>query len=212
MSAPPVPRYVVGCDLGQSNDYTSILVVRPGDQAPPVYDLGHIERVPLGTRYPAIVAHLGGIVGALRRPMSSVPDRLPARPAVTLVVDYTGVGRPVADMLVDAALDCDLVLVTITGADAVTIGPGGEWRVPKRDLASAVQRILQESRLVVPDNHPMAQTLTTELTGFRAKINPRGHDSYGAGEDWRSAPHDDLVLGLALALWKAEYGVEVALW
>lgn len=217
-------NYFVGVDLGQSNDYTSILVIQPNGAPEPVYNLGHIERVPLHTRYPAIVEHVGKLVSALRRPRSEHIENefsaargeyyrsTPIVPDVTVVVDYTGVGRPVADMMVDAKFDCDLVLVTITGGDTVTIGDGGERRVPKRDLASVIQRVLQEGRLIIPANHPMAQTLATELTGFRVKINLRGHDSYGAGDDWRSAPHDDLVLGLALACWQAESWQTANVW
>lgn len=208
-----IPKYIVGVDLGQSNDFTSVLVISPDESVEPVYNLGHIERVPLQTRYPAIVSHIGKVVNALRRPVDAhmlvvhghtITAVRQVVPEVALVVDYTGVGRPVADMLVDADLDCNLVLVTITGGNTVTQSEDGEYRVPKRDLASVIQRLLQEGRLKMPANHPMAETLTTELTGFRVKINLRGHDSYGAGEDWRSAPHDDLVLGLALACWFAE--------
>jgi hypothetical protein len=206
------PQYLVGVDLGQSNDFTGIMVVRPeqvADQPDRTYTLGHIERVPLQTRYPAIVTHVAQVVTVLRRPVALTEGAVPIRPDVTLVVDYTGVGRPVADMILDADIDADIQLVTITGGDSVTRGDGGEWRVPKRDLASVIQRLLQEHRLVMPANHPMADTPTQELTGFRVKINLRGHDSYGAGEDWRSAPHDDLVLALALACWRGEYGVAV---
>lgn len=214
------PRYFIGADLGQSNDYSTVLVISPNDDPDPTYNLGHIERIPLRTRYPAIVKHLGDVVNALRTPVRQTvtapvlgtPVSIEVKPHVTLVVDYTGVGRPVADMIVDAGLDCDLVLVTITGGDSVNDGDMGEKRVPKRDLASAIQRVLHEERLIMPADHPMAETLTTELTGFRVKINLRGHDSYGAGEDWRSAPHDDLVLGLAVALWYAESFREANVW
>lgn len=212
-----IPRYIVGMDLGQANDFTSLIVVRSSDGADPIYTAGHIERVPLATRYPAIVAHVKHVIAALRQPVGAEVVRIVGgvdapKPDVALIVDYTGVGRPVADMLLDARLDCTLILVTITGGDTALCADSGEWRVPKRDLASVVQRLPQEGRLEIPANHPMAETLTRELTGFRVKINLRGHDSYGAGEDWRSAPHDDLVLALALACWWGEHWVEVAIW
>jgi hypothetical protein len=196
------PRYIVGVDLGQANDYSSVLVIRPDESKEPIYTLGHIERIPLDTRYPQVVRHVSALVEYLRMPVKLTNDF--SIPNVTTVVDYTGVGRPVADMFIDAKIGGSLILVTITGGDSVTRGDRGEMRVPKRDLASVIQRLLQEHRLIIPASHPMASTLTTELTGFRVKINLRGHDSYGAGEDWRSAPHDDLVLGLALACWQAE--------
>lgn len=206
-------EYLLGLDLGQANDYTSLIALRPEGANDPHYRAGHIERIPLGTRYPAIVTHTNQIVNALRRPIVLIAGTVPVVPDVTVIADYTGVGRPVADMIEDADLDCDLRLVTITSGAEVTRGDRGEYRVPKRDLASVVQRVLQESRLSIPANHPMAETITRELTGFRVKINLRGHDSYGAGEDWRSAPHDDLVLALALACWEGDrHRVEVALY
>ena len=53
-------------------------------------------------------------------------------PDVVLVVDYTGCGRPVFDMLVAAELDCTLVPVTITGGDKVIYDGQTGYRVPKR--------------------------------------------------------------------------------
>jgi hypothetical protein len=47
--------------------------------------------------------------------------------------------------------------------------------------------------------------LKRELTNFKAKISLSGHDSYGAGDDWRSSKHDDLVLAVALGVWCGEH-------
>jgi len=190
------PAFVAGLDLGRAADFSAWAVLERADEGGEArYDLRHVDRV-RGHRYPAIVAHTKDLVATLRA-------REP-RPELALVLDYTGCGRPVADMFVDAGIGVPLVLVTITGGDAVQRGEAGEWRVPKRDLASVVQVVLQAGRLRIADGLPHARTLTEELTGFRVKIGLSGHDSYGAGEDWRSAPHDDLVLSLALALWWGE--------
>jgi hypothetical protein len=54
---------------------------------PPIFQVGHLERVPLGTPYPGIVAHVG-------RLLTKLPDHS------ELVIDFTGVGRPVFDMFV----------------------------------------------------------------------------------------------------------------
>ena len=45
-----------------------------------------------------------------------------------------------------------------------------------------------------------------ELLAFRVRISQlTGHDSYGAGTDWRDGgAHDDLVLALACGAWYAE--------
>jgi hypothetical protein len=54
---------------------------------PTVFEVGHIARLPLGTAYPVIVAHVGTLL-----------SRLPAD--TELIIDETGVGRPVGDMFV----------------------------------------------------------------------------------------------------------------
>jgi hypothetical protein len=69
-----LPRYYCGVDLGQSHDHTAIAILRrvqffktnEGGQRnakwtehkPSVFQLGYLERVPLGTTYPGIVAHV----------------------------------------------------------------------------------------------------------------------------------------------------------
>src|SRR5262249_45729100 len=75
----------------------------------------------------------------------------------------------------------------------------GGWRVPKRDLVSAVQATLQTKRLKIATALPETVTLTRELQAFRVKVNvATGHESF---EAWRERDHDDLVLAVALAVW-----------
>ena len=152
------------------------------------YACGHLERFRLGTSYPAVVARVGEL---LRTP--------PFAGRTALVVDGTGVGRAVTDMLRQAGLSP--VVITITGGDSVTF-EGGAWRVPKRDLVGVTQVLLQSGRLKVAESLQLAPTLVSELLTFRVKISElTAHDSYGA---WREGSHDDLVLALACAAWYAE--------
>jgi hypothetical protein len=191
LSAPRRTRYLIGLDLGQAQDYSAWVVAKRNerDGRNAAYDIGHLDRVQ-GARYPA------------HEP----------RADIELVVDFTGVGRAVADLLVDEIRGADVELVTITGGDAVTRGEHGEWRVPKRDLASVVQVLLQSSRLRIAEELAHARTLTEELVNFRVKISLAGHDAYGAGAEWREGNHDDLVLALALACWRGECGVQPRIW
>jgi len=66
--------------------------------------------------------------------------------------------------------------------------------------------LLQSERLKIASALPLAAVLTQELLAFRVKISQlTGHDSYGAGTEWRDGgAHDDLVLALACAAWWAE--------
>jgi hypothetical protein len=162
LSASQQTRYLIGFDLGQAQDYSAWVVAHrvARDGEPVAYDVGHLDRVQ-GARYPAVVAHTRALIAALT---SQAP-----RADIELVVDFTGVGRAVADLLVDEIRGADVELVTITGGDAVTRGEHGEWRVPKRDLASVVQVLLQSSRLRIAEGLAHARTLTEELVNFRVR-------------------------------------------
>ena len=216
-------RYLVGVDLGQSRDPSAVIVMkrtagtvdynfsigqrlREHDfETGAVYDVGHIERLPLSTRYPAVVEHTRALIHSIRGSERPTPD-------VHLVVDRTGVGRAVGDLMQEADKDLNPVLVTITAGDAVTRADDGGYGVPKKELASVVQRLLQTGRLRIAEGQPFEAELKEELAGFRAKIKLSGHVSFAAGEDWRSAPHDDLVLALALAAWAGEKGLASESW
>lgn len=143
----------------------------------------HLERI-RGEPYPVIVARVERLMGALP-PLG-----------VQLVVDGTGVGVAVIDLLRQAGLQP--VSIVITGGDRAS-RQGVEWHVPKRDLVAAVQAGLQTDRLQIAPASPLADVLVTELDNFKVTIDARTrHDSYSA---WRERDHDDLVLATALPLW-----------
>lgn len=129
----------------------------------------------------------------------------PSPPPVDLVVDQTGVGPFALDPMRERGLEP--VGITIHGGDAVTRSSETQaYRVPKRDLASAVYNLLEAGRLRVADL-PDARVLRAELQNFRIKIQAGGHDTYGAGAgaEWRDGEHDDMVLSVACAAWLGEY-------
>ncbi len=199
---PPTPWFYAGLDLGQSADFSALAIAerdrppaRAGDPRgdPAGYAVPWLQRFPLKTPYPAIVAEVAAL---LRRLAARTPT-----PAIRLVVDATGVGRPVVDLLRRERLPARLIEVTITGGNATT-HEGGAFHVPKRDLVSTVQVLLQGQRVKIASALPDAATLTAELLNFQVKISAEtAHDSYGA---WREGTHDDLVLAAALALWFGE--------
>jgi hypothetical protein len=177
------------------------------------YHVPLLDRFPRGTSYPDIVTHVRSLVmrsslhtgpaavewvsvgpGGGRMPSSwTSRDRSP-----TIVVDATGVGRAVLDMLRRAGLKPKAV--TIHGGNVVT-SANGEWRVPKRDLVAAVQVALQTGKLKIARRLPLAPLLIEELLNFRVTITETAHDAYEA----RQGKHDDLVLALAIALWHDMY-------
>lgn len=215
----PVRRYVLAADIGQSVDPTAIaiacyvrdplpapegigadLVQRLG---PARFEVSFLERVPLGTPYPAVVQHVGNLLA-----------RSPLRGNCELVIDRTGVGRAVFDLFVLAGLSPIGVTIT-SGGDKETQEPDGSgWRVGKLALVSRLQSELHSGTLKISSQLPDAPALISELGDFRANISDAGFASFGA----RTGKHDDLVLSLALAIWhlaprtNSGYSTEAAPW
>jgi hypothetical protein len=168
-------------------DYVSYL--RRQEKLETKFLLRYLERVPLGTSYPAIVSRV--------RDMVRTPE---LRGRCTLVVDGTGVGRPVVDLLRESDIDCEIVPVTITGGNAAR-RDGSGWTVPKRDLVASVQVLLDQGRLTMAAGMPRLKTLMNELMSMRVRLTREGNEQFGA---WREGEHDDLALALAMACWRAK--------
>ncbi len=123
--------------------------------------------------------------------------RTPEPPPPRLLVDATGVGRPVLDLVRQARMPADVRGATITAGDALS-RDGLDYRVPKADLVGTLQLLLGDGRLKWAATLPLRAELEAELADFRVKLTAAAHESYGA---WREGQHDDLVLALALASW-----------
>jgi hypothetical protein len=222
----PKPDFVLGVDLGQAQDYTALVVLErnkvatgevkrqtiissasydmagnptaggPYRRDTPIlenhYAARHIERLPLGTPYPEQVGHIKGLFERLKATGQEV----------SLAVDQTGVGRAVVDMLRGTKLP--VTAISIHGGATVT-REGRDYGVPKRDLVSVVQVLLQTARLKIDKTLPEASVLTAELQAFKYSISASGHDRYGNDvSEWRENSHDDLVLAVAVAAWYGE--------
>jgi hypothetical protein len=201
--------FFVGLDLGQSADYSALAVI----QKVPNYDaktgkhsselqLKHLERYPLKTPYTTIADQVKSLLGG---PPFTTPviwgGRL-VRPTTELIVDATGVGVAVTDLLKERGLNH--IAVTITGLGQKVNRHGTrEYSVPKQDLISALEVPFHKGTLKLPKGLEGWPMLREELLNFRRKQNTRtAHISY---EHWRESDHDDLVLAAALACWKATY-------
>lgn len=192
--------YFVGLDLGQSQDYTAVAVLErpfgraidPPDRRRPGFALRHLRRFPLGTPYTVVGTE---VLALLRSPVLR---------GAGLVVDQTGVGRPVVDMLADKLRNqvaCRLLPVTITGGHTVTTGDPTSLHVPKKELISTLQVLLQTRRLHVARALRETPVLVSELENYRVKITAARNEVF---EAWRENRHDDLVLAAALAAWAGE--------
>ena len=190
--------YFVGLDLGQCQDFTALAVVEKTEVAgawdaaafayakETAVRLRHMERIPLGTSYPEVVARVGKVIRSAAL----------ANGRRHLVVDATGVGQPVVDLLEREDLPCEIWPVTITGGTSEGLSKT-TYRVPKRDLIIGLQVRLQAGDLLIASGLKEGTTLTRELADMRVQMTSGGREKYGA----RSGEHDDLVLAVALACW-----------
>lgn len=205
-------KYILGLDLGQANDPTGLVILERSqswtmDTVPveekdryvitkwrerekvsdPIYKARHVERLKLGTPYPEVVDYVKTLI-----------NREEIGGNYGLVIDMTGVGRPVFDIAKKAGLDA--VGVTITGGDTVSWQSSRTARVSKRILVGTVTAVMQTGRLRLAKDMDGVDALQKELLDFRVKVTDSANDIYSA----REGAHDDLVLSLALALWIGE--------
>ena len=186
--------------MGQARDPTAVAVVECAEvlgawdavmyahRKYVEFRLRHLERMALGTPYTEAAERVVKITRS-----AAMAGRC------TLVVDATGVGRPVVDLLKRERPGCLLMPVNITGGTSESRN-GAYYGVPKRDLVTGVQVLLQSGGLQIAAGMPYGAALVEEMAEMRAKVTAAGNTQFGA---WREGAHDDLVLAVALACWAA---------
>jgi hypothetical protein len=166
----------------------------------PYFFVGHLERIPLQTPYPEMAR-------GVRLRLGHIPERS------ALIIDATGVGRPVVDEFREAWGGYDplthqritlpgkpsIVALTITNADQPRSEQWDEWYVPKRVLIMQLIVTLQQRRLDVAAELGEFMTWIKEAQNFQWKVGAnKVDDLYG---QWRAGAHDDLLLAVAIAVW-----------
>jgi hypothetical protein len=178
----------IGVDLEKMRDHSAIAVVRSPDTTETTARLSpwqvierrrtdpsalvYVEKIPLGTPYIRVVERV--------QQVAQHPEMGGERRVV--VVDATGVGMPVVEMLRGARLGCELRAVTITGGVGER-NSGGIYSVSKTDLMLGLRTRMEQGWVEVARRLPEWAELRKQMLGFG-----------GAGAD-------DLVLAFALAVW-----------
>lgn len=215
---PPIPKpvaapapeggaeYFSGLDLGQAQDPSALTVFEKtlgpdptGKSKEPVgfYALRGLHRWPLGTPYTEIVDDMAKRFSA------------PPLKGTHLAVDRTGVGRPVVELLHKAGVQAQIRSITITWGHGSRGAAGGAFNVAKVELVGVLQVLLQQRRLKVAKDLPLAPILVKELQNFRVKISAAGNELF---EAWREGEHDDMVLAAGCAVWLGERGRRANIW
>ena len=218
-------NFVAGLDLAQTADWSALVVAEHvqrhagmrqwrRDRADGCYMTGEFEELEDTFRVRHIQRWRGSAYQVVVNQVCEVLSRPPLRGQVALVLDETGVGRPVRDLFDQARREGRLLRwplgLTITGGAEESyheLGPGvglGQIRlgpprlrsVPKHLLVQRLEVLLQQGRVQVSDGLVLAPALREELLAFQGQTGSTGHVRFEAG-----AGHDDLVLGTMLAVY-----------
>ena len=186
-----------GLDLGKLHDHSALVILEriiqpPGTPRRLRLVLRHADRFPLGLPYLEIVRRvvkeIGETAGELRSPWQPTHEKqcphkslLPS--PTDLVIDASGVGAPVVELLRAARLHATLVPITITAS-----GEPHPDRVSRQDLVTNLRVLLESGILRIPPALHHLDALTAELLNFSSASTDK---------------HDDLAIALALAAWRA---------
>jgi hypothetical protein len=208
------PQFSIGVDLGQAGDFTAIVICRLHDQIEgedgrpagltnqgqfslrrgpaisSVFDVVRIERT-RGTSYSEIAERVVELVNGPH--LLTVRSEMRIKPA--LAVDPTGTGRPVVDELRKRGLNPEAIQLT---AGTTAAHSNGYYNVPKRDLTTQLIVAFQNGWVRIAEGVDHAEQLKHELLNYRWKVKlDTGNETL---EAWRERDHDDIVLGLAMAV------------
>lgn len=189
-----VGLFYSGLDLGQAKDFCALACAQrlpnptPRPRRPWRYEVRHLEAWELGTSYVEVAGDV---------------ERRFAHPTLrgsALVPDATGVGRPVCDLLRSRRVKARLVPVLTTAGKIASRTDDGVWNVPKVELVTTLQVLMQDGLVQVDPRLKLAGRLKKELQEFRVKITQSRNETFGA----EASQHDDLVFSLMLAVWLGE--------
>jgi hypothetical protein len=184
----------IGVDIGQKRDPTALCVAETElrqveGRSETHFLVRHLERLPLGTRYPRVAERVAEMTAQVRTRTRENP---------TIYVDATGVGQPVVDLLRERVQSGVVVPVTFTAGDRRREAwEDGFLRVSlgKSHMVSKLQGLLGSGRLHLPKTRE-AGVLTEELLDYELRVDQDGHETFGA---FRTGAHDDLATALGLA-------------
>ena len=192
MPADTTPHYFFGMDLGRDRNYTALAVlekkwnqhdtdafIRTGSHGDWCYTIRRLDLIALGTPYVEIADWI-------KNQMETLSDPRYRR---TLIVDATGVGAAVMDLLRRTRLPGALVGIVITGGTQPGHGYARDMNIVSRtELLTKLQIAVEEGRFTIARGCRETQRLISELAELKA-------------DGGKSPKGDDLAFATALAIY-----------
>ncbi len=176
----------IGIDIGQKRDHSAICVVEDENRGDYHFFVRHLERLPLGTAYPAIAGRVAEVMDGVK---------LQAHRWALIYVNVTGFGDPMIDLVRTYVPGATVRGVVFNHGD-LRSSEGGRIILGKAFLVTRLQILLQLKRLHLRRG-PDTQLLAQELLEYDIKVEPDANDKYGA---FRVGTQDDLVTALGLTV------------
>jgi hypothetical protein len=183
---------VSGLCLGQPHEPSAFAILeRSGSGNDATYQLKALERYKAGDPYPDTFDRIAKWYA------------MPNIRGTTLVVDKTGVGKGIVDLLQRRQIGAHLQNVQIIHGHHAGETEDG-FSVPKKDAAAALQSVLSTKRIRIPMNllpGPLS-SLKKELVNFRMKnTTTLGGDPM---EPHRDSDQADLIYAVCLPIWYSD--------
>lgn len=192
-------QYVIAVDIAKKEDRTVIGIGRKSIQRRPdgmmvsyldLMDMDMVSRM----SYPAQARYIARLDGD--SVLSGDYD---------LIVDGTGVGEAVFDMLRDEGLNPMKIIFT-SGDRASAIqarSPSGftrreGWNVPKNAMVDTLALALQQRRLRILPGVPFREDIETQMAAFTGRLTKGRNMVYNNETD---SIHDDIVSMLMMMAW-----------
>jgi hypothetical protein len=205
----PAREFVVGVDLGRSVDNSVVAILqytRVGTSEFEVeeaessnyativrekyvehFDLRELQRIKLETSYDEIIQHIFNVMHT--EPLIGAE----------LVIDDTGVGRPIGD-LIEAQTPLRPIRITSTGGQETNKISARRYHVPKIELVSTLSGLFATNRIRLAHDLPNLEILRRECQTFLRTYTSSGRAQYSAA----SGDHDDCVSALSLCCFWAQ--------
>lgn len=202
----------VSCDLAQLQDYSAITVTKvrylttraavvdddfggrfDARDRIPVFEVTHIDRVQ-GIPYADVLKRCQLVLehpNVLRDPDTLAPQD------VMFLMDASGLGQAVLEIA--WRMDLEPVPIVITSGQGSHFADG-RYHVPRTELISSLI-VAAQSRRVKVARVPLSEVLSNELMNLRLKVSrTTARETY---EGYDANEHDDIVMSLAMSIWKA---------
>jgi phage FluMu gp28-like protein len=191
-------RYWLGVDLAQAQDNTALVCVH--DERLPSWNggrqvLGPRQRTIVfadkfkGVSYPDVVSHV--IRTLIKEPL---------RGRTRLVIDASGLGRVVSDLLFEQGVEHHAIQMTV----------GQKWvtkdryvNVGKTLLLETLSVLFATGDLTFAHNLPLREDILAELETFQLETTAAGNQVITQGKS--GAHHGDLAIALAAACFASEH-------